>query len=228
MHLLRGIDMSQGRGNVKRERKIKIIRTLFENKEATTDELVDALKEPKLKNPYAALTHPKNELRDEGIIEIDQIRIRQRVGAPHQCLRLKRNLSTIREIFENYRELRSELKDHDWICDLLIKKRLGVMDDERSTEIKKMLRLSPKFFKICLKRETIGGFVRRYIEHEGRQQPDNIWAPSIKDISKPSEMDLDDYKRFFMFCYFLDKLKYNVTPESTELLLQYEREVKAR
>jgi hypothetical protein len=209
------------------QRELEIIESLSERQTATTDELIISLELSGYQNPYAALSKPLKNLRNGGILPKQSKKVKQERGAPHQRYRLNRTLATIRKIDEYYPQWQTVIKHIDWFYDVIVKDKLMVKDENAVAEIKKMLRLSPSFFKICLRRQTVVEFARKYIAHEERKRPElNQWAYLINDIKEPTQMDLNSYKRFYMFCYFLDKLNYAVTKESTELLLKYESELK--
>jgi|GEM_PF-3511731 predicted transcriptional regulator len=186
--------------------KSEILRILLD-KDMITAEIADRLGYGKRKNKYDIVDRPLKELVNEGFIERSKVRVGK--GRPPALYSFKRDIATILKVYERFPDVRDHLRKSDWVR-RLVAGRFGKV----GTEIDEMLKLSPSFFELAIKVESIGKLA-------------SLWYAYVKNpFVEKIEMEPfpEAFRLLFAFCVFLDEVGNKANPDAFELLKKFANE----
>lgn len=203
-------------------RKPKILRCLLD-KNLTTRGVADCCGYSNRPNKYGLVDTPLKELEEDGLIYSKRMGVGK--GRPASFYYIKKDLETVRRIYKDFPELREDLRQKDWVLDLIIEE-LDLEDAELREEVREMLKLSPSFFELSFKHPV------KKIAY--------LWFSYMKMSSSSLDKQEEFFEKhgvsfpyafheLFAFCVFTDYLKEGKrTKESFEYLGTIRRELQHR
>ncbi|MBN2734637.1 MAG: hypothetical protein JXQ82_07275 [Methanomicrobiaceae archaeon] len=181
--------------------KIKILNALLSDSKMTTSKIADYCGYEGNVNKYGVVDKPLKQLVIDGLLIRDSLTHEK--GRPASTYQIKNDLETILKIYEDFWELRDDIRNQDWIIDLIFSNKLKIEYLELEEEIRQMLKLSPTFFHLSLIHPSINDLADYWYEINRRNRLDDDLRNSFteKYIDSPYK-----YHEFFTFCVYYDGL----------------------
>lgn len=156
---------------------------------------------------------PLSELESEGyfIIKTGKKSKSQRGRRP-KIYKIKQDIDTISQIFQNFLELEQEIRNTEWILINVIANRIKIDNTVLNNEIKNMLRKSPRFFQLFLEHSDISNIIEQWNEINNVILPNEGDEGGKKfDTNSLTYIKLLD---FFAYCIFSDALSGPLSQDS--------------
>jgi hypothetical protein len=143
---------------------------------------------------------------------------------------INQDILAIHTIFNKYPNLQDSLWGQEWVRDLIVKNRLdtrALEGIEGIEELKKMLKLSPHFFKLCVNYEDLYGLTLEwdyYLHASPIELSPREIAGKLKEILNRSYAHITAYRNLFAFCYFMDEFDGKEIDQGYEIVEGYTRQ----
>jgi hypothetical protein len=206
-------------------------------------ESVDALIEEKLIEPCTTdgcMQRRRKRERVRWQLKKDQIKVKddpnvkskytlpEKPGKKPDVWIIKRDISTIRTIFNNYRTLRDGLWKLDWVRDLVVGYQFDTrgLDDKGCDELKRMLQLSRHFFELGVNYSDLHVLTlewKYYLDPKiGKSSIEHAYE--FNDKTDLGLLSIASYRNLFAFCYFMDEFRSDSTPGGYKIVDRYSRQ----
>ncbi|MDY6958974.1 MAG: hypothetical protein SVK08_07425 [Halobacteriota archaeon] len=205
--------------------KARILLSLLKHNNLTTSQVADLCGYKDKANKYGIVDGSLKELKRDGYI-ISPGKMKQSTGRPPTCYSVKEDLEVVKRIYKNFPELQEELRQKEWVLDLVLGK-ISIIEEEDVDKIRMMLYHSPNLFKLCLENYTTidktADLLRMYIKTPIMVDIDeNTMVKNFED----DEMHMyRSFHELFTFSVFLDYLEGKATNESMIFMRQIREEL---